>query len=195
MYIFSKSTLGFYPAELKEAYVAAGSWPDDGTEVNNDTFIRFTSQPPAGMQRGASEDGDPVWTNIPVTETDIGDARQQKWQQIEKWRTGQENAHYILRFNDENWDYSKETQNRLMLAVDMAKQNNLPPGFFWTDADNHDVPMTNEKIIALSDAINSAMFQKGLQIHIRQREMKTEIEKMTNISDILNYIPDWNTSE
>lgn len=191
MYIFSKATLNFYPKELKVSYQAAGSWPDDGVEVDDDIFSTFTGQPPDGKQRGADYNGYPAWVNLPKIEPDPAAARAQKKQQIEQWRTDQENGHYILQFNGANFDYSKETQDRLTLAVDMAKQDTLPGGFFWTDADNNDIPMKQQDIIAFSNAVNSAMFSKGLQIHIRQREMKKEVDALIEVSDILNYSVGW----
>lgn len=191
MYIFSKSTLSFYPAEMEEAYQQAGTWPDDGVDVTEEIFNEFNSTAPDGKQRGADADGYPAWVDIPQTEVDISTARQQKQAEIENWRNQQENGHYIFTFNGREWDYSKDTQDRLQLAVAMAKQDKLLPGFFWTDGHNHDIPMTGSEIIALSDAVNSAMFAKGLQIHLRQREMKTAVDKLTHARDILDYPVSW----
>ncbi|EHJ6107415.1 DUF4376 domain-containing protein, partial [Escherichia coli] len=63
----------------------------------------------------------------------------------------------------------------------------LPEQFFWTDADNNDVPMTAEALIALSNAAQKAMFAKGLEIHVRQRAMKKEIEALDDADAILAY--------
>ncbi|EJF6356060.1 DUF4376 domain-containing protein, partial [Salmonella enterica] len=107
------------------------------------------------------------------------------------WRNTQENANYVFQFNNRNWDYGKATQERLTLSVQMAKQNKLPDGFIWTDADNNDVPMTAGELLNLSDAIDQAMFTKGLQIHMRQREMKEEIDKLTDAQAVLDYVVGW----
>ncbi|EDW0701309.1 phage tail protein, partial [Salmonella enterica subsp. enterica] len=40
-------------------------------------------------------------------------------------------------------------------------------------------------------AIDQAMFTKGLQIHMRQREMKEEIDKLTDVNSILDYKIGW----
>ncbi|EOF6284857.1 DUF4376 domain-containing protein [Salmonella enterica] len=85
----------------------------------------------------------------------------------------------------------KATQERLSLSVQMAKQNKLPDGFIWTDADNNDVPMTAGKLLNLSDAIDQAMFTKGLQIHMRQRQMKEEVDKLTDYKAIKDYAVGW----
>ncbi|EAA2780636.1 DUF4376 domain-containing protein, partial [Salmonella enterica subsp. enterica] len=94
-------------------------------------------------------------------------------------------------FNGRNWDYGKATQERLSMSVVMAKQNKLPEVFFWTDADNNDVPMNAAELINLGEAVDSAMFQKGLEIHIRQRQMKEAVDKLTDARAILDYPVDW----
>ncbi|EJJ5356057.1 DUF4376 domain-containing protein, partial [Salmonella enterica] len=71
------------------------------------------------------------------------------------------------------------------------KANKLPDGFIWTDADNNDVPMTAGELLNLSDAIDLAMFTKGLQIHMRQRQMKEEVNKLTDAQAVLNYVVGW----
>ncbi|ECA6415845.1 DUF4376 domain-containing protein, partial [Salmonella enterica subsp. enterica serovar Javiana] len=118
-------------------------------------------------------------------------AREQKAREIDVWRNTQENANYVFQFNNHKWDYGKATQERLTLSVQMAKANKLPAGFIWTDADNNDVPMTAGELLNLSDAIDQAMFTKGLQIHMRQREMKEEIDKLTDVKAILDYKIGW----
>ncbi|EMA6070263.1 DUF4376 domain-containing protein, partial [Salmonella enterica] len=83
------------------------------------------------------------------------------------------------------------TQERLSLSVQMAKSNKLPEGFIWTDADNNDVPMTAGELLNLSDAIDQAMFTKGLQIHMRQRQMKEDVDKLTDAKSVLDYVVGW----
>ncbi|EED8308026.1 DUF4376 domain-containing protein [Salmonella enterica subsp. enterica serovar Minnesota] len=122
---------------------------------------------------------------------DLNTARIQKHADINNWRNTQENANYVFQFNNHNWDYGKATQERLSLSVQMAKQNKLPGGFIWTDADNNDVPMTAGELLNLSDAIDQAMFTKGLQIHMRQRQMKEEIDKLTDAQAVLDYVVGW----
>ncbi|ELJ2696464.1 DUF4376 domain-containing protein, partial [Salmonella enterica subsp. diarizonae] len=122
---------------------------------------------------------------------DLNTARIQKHADINNWRNTQENANYTFTFNNHNWDYGKATQERLSLSVQMAKQNKLPDGFIWTDADNNDVPMTAGELLNLSDAIDQAMFTMGLKIHLRQREMKEEIDKLTDAQAVLDYVVGW----
>lgn len=122
---------------------------------------------------------------------DLNTARIQKHADINNWRNTQENANYTFTFNNHNWDYGKATQERLSLSVQMAKQNKLPDGFIWTDADNNDVPMTAGELLNLSDAIDQAMFTMGLKIHLRQREMKEEVDKLTDYKAIKDYAVGW----
>ncbi|EGP1949699.1 DUF4376 domain-containing protein, partial [Salmonella enterica] len=122
---------------------------------------------------------------------DLNTALIQKHADINSWRNTQENANYVFQFNNHNWDYGKATQERLALSVQMAKANKLPDGFIWTDADNNDVPMTAGELLNLSDAIDLAMFTKGLQIHMRQRQMKEEVDKLTDAQAVLDYVVGW----
>ncbi|EBM4324309.1 DUF4376 domain-containing protein [Salmonella enterica] len=122
---------------------------------------------------------------------DLNTALIQKHTEINAWRNSQENANYVFQFNNHNWDYGKATQERLTLSVQMAKSNKLPASFIWTDADNNDVPMTAGELLNLSDAIDQAMFTMGLKIHLRQREMKEEIDKLTDAQAVLDYVVGW----
>ncbi|WP_446030636.1 tail fiber assembly protein [Lelliottia amnigena] len=65
-YYYSASENGFMPAGQKEIYVAAGTWPDDAVEVDEEVFIEFTQTPPAGKIRGGNKDGLPVWLDVPA---------------------------------------------------------------------------------------------------------------------------------
>ncbi|EMD4264227.1 DUF4376 domain-containing protein [Salmonella enterica] len=125
---------------------------------------------------------------------DLNTALIQKHAEINAWRNSLENANYVFQFNNHNWDYGKATQERLSLSVQMAKSNKLPEGFIWTDADNNDVPMTAGELLNLSDAIDQAMFTTGLQIHLRQRQMKEEIDKLTDAQAVLDYVVGWTDS-
>ncbi|EAS1838092.1 hypothetical protein LVO39_004841 [Salmonella enterica] len=43
----------------------------------------------------------------------------------------------------------------------------------------------------ICDAIDQAMFTMGLQIHLRQREMKEEVDKLTDAQAVLDYVVGW----
>lgn len=187
-YLYDAKTNSFYPLALKSDYINSGLWPDTGVEIDENIFAEYQTPPP-GKVMVAGDDGYPAWADFPLP--DIEDVRRRKHDDINTWRNVQENANYTFTFNNHNWDYGKATQDRLSLSVQMAKQNRLPDGFIWTDADNNDVPMSAGELLNLSDAIDQAMFTKGLQIHMRQREMKEEIDKLTDVKAILDYKIDW----
>lgn len=190
MYHYSPTQNTFYPDELKQVYIDAGTFPDDTVEVDDAVWLEFAgNHPPEGKERAAGSDNQPCWVDIPLP--DIEYARSQKHAEINRWRNTQESANYTFTFDNHKWDYGKATQERLTLSVQMAKANKLPAGFIWTDADNNDVPMTAGELLNLSDAIDQAMFTMGLKIHMRQREMKEEIDKLTDVKAILDYKIGW----
>ncbi|HCM6314047.1 TPA: DUF4376 domain-containing protein [Salmonella enterica subsp. enterica serovar 14:z:e,n,x] len=118
-------------------------------------------------------------------------ARKQKYREIDIWRTTQENASYTFKFRDHTWDYGKAAQNRLEPVAMLAKNGQLPEGFFWTDAHNHDIPMTPADIQTLEAAMTGAMVTKGFEIHQRQRQMKNEVNSLTNAQAVLDYVVGW----
>ncbi|HGG6427041.1 TPA: DUF4376 domain-containing protein [Salmonella enterica subsp. enterica serovar Kottbus] len=130
-------------------------------------------------------------TPFTVTPEMLSVAKDKKHAEINAWRNIQENANYVFSFNGRHWDYGKSTQERLSLSVQMAKANKLPEGFIWTDADNNDVPVTAGELLNLSDAIDQAMFKKGLEIHLRQRQMKEEVEALTTLDAVRGYHVGW----
>ncbi|EOG3151725.1 DUF4376 domain-containing protein, partial [Salmonella enterica] len=73
----------------------------------------------------------------------------------------------------------------------VAKSGTLPPGFFWTDADNNDVPVTTDELTALEAAMQQNMVLQGFKIHERQRQMKEEVDRLTDYAAIRAYRPGW----
>lgn len=67
-YVFAKNA--FYPVEMKDLYLNAGSWPDDGVEVSEDVFNEFSGTPPDGKVRVEGENGMPEWADIPPRTTE-----------------------------------------------------------------------------------------------------------------------------
>ncbi len=110
----------------------------------------------------------------------IAAAKDAKRREIEAWRDSQENVEFIFTFDGRRFDGGKTSQSRLAPVVATAQAGLLPEGFFWTDADNNNVVLTREKLIALNDAMMVAM-DGGLKIHERQREMK---EQLNNLDDL-----------
>lgn len=65
MYYFSPSKNAFYPADLKEIYVEAGSFPDDVVEIDDEIMFEYAGTPPQGKQRGVNKKKLPCWIDIP----------------------------------------------------------------------------------------------------------------------------------
>ncbi|HAU4302332.1 TPA: tail fiber assembly protein [Citrobacter freundii] len=63
-YLYDAVTNAFYPIALQADYEAAGMWPENGVEVNEETFAEF-QKPPLGKVRVAGDDGYPAWADIP----------------------------------------------------------------------------------------------------------------------------------
>ncbi|EOX9464933.1 DUF4376 domain-containing protein [Escherichia coli] len=121
----------------------------------------------------------------------VEEARRMKNAEINAWRDAMEASGYVFEHRGRKWDYGKEAMTRLGMSASAARCGVLPEGFFWTDAENNDVPMTADELISLSDAAGKAMFRKGLEIHIRQREMKKAIEELSDSETILAYRVGW----
>lgn len=126
-----------------------------------------------------------------VTPEMLTATKQAKHAEINGWRDAQENGSIIFTLNGHRWDCGKASQTRLAPVVAVAKSGALPPGFFWTDADNIDVPMTTDELVALEAAMQQNMVLQGFKIHERQRQMKEDVDNLTMIDDVRAYIPDW----
>lgn len=175
------------------------------------------------FEGAVNEDGEPLWSPYTATETDntpygkalwsgltsgqygtvtpftvtdevLNAAREDKRAEINRWRDIQEDTEYVMEFNGRRWDYGKKTLSRISTTRLMAENNSLPEGFAWTDGDNNVVPVTAEEIIALSDAIEQAMFAKGVEINTRQLQMKAEVEVLTELKAIRSYVVGWGQS-
>ncbi|ECO9820076.1 DUF4376 domain-containing protein [Salmonella enterica] len=118
-------------------------------------------------------------------------AREQKTREIDAWRNTQENGDVTFTWNNHSWDASKASQDRLVPVLIVAKSGQLPDGFFWTDANNEDVPVTVDDLTAIDAGMTQVMVSQGFKIHERQRQMKKDISELTKVSDILNYPVGW----
>ncbi|MGG6062009.1 DUF4376 domain-containing protein [Salmonella enterica] len=160
-------------------------------------FIPFTASPDDTEEHGRHLYADlkagkygPV-ALFTVTPEILTAAKQAKHAEINAWRDAQENGNIPFTLNGHRWDCGKASQTRLAPVVAVAKSGALPPGFFWTDADNIDVLMTADELTALEVAMQQYMVLQGFKIHERQRQMKEEVEALTTLADIRNYRVGW----
>lgn len=82
MYLFSPSTLGFYPIEMKEEYLTNDSLPSDVIEVSDSVRNEYNFAPPEGKQLSSSQNM-PVWIDIPpATREELIAAAEQERQKL-----------------------------------------------------------------------------------------------------------------
>ncbi|EAW1162591.1 DUF4376 domain-containing protein [Salmonella enterica] len=160
-------------------------------------FIPFTASPDDPEEHGRQLYADlkagkygPV-TPFTVTPEMIQVAKDAKHAEINAWRDAQESGSIIFTLNGHKWDCGKASQTRLAPVVAVARTGALPPGFFWTDADNIDVPMTTDELAALEAAMQQNMVLQGFKIHERQRVMKEQVDNLTDYKAIQGYIVGW----
>ncbi|EOV0286244.1 DUF4376 domain-containing protein [Salmonella enterica] len=130
-----------------------------------------------------------------VTPEILTAAKAAKHAEINAWRDAQENSNIIFTLDNHRWDCGKASQARLAPVVAVARTGTLPSGFFWTDADNIDVPMTNDELTALESAMQQNMVIQGFKIHERQRRMKEEVDKLTDLQSVRQYTTGWPDSQ
>lgn len=126
-----------------------------------------------------------------VTSEMIQAAKDQKHDEINVWRDAQESGSTTFSLNGHRWDCDKPSQERLDAALAVARANILPADFFWTDADNIDVPVKAADLESMSTAMSARMFLQGFKIHERQRRMKEEVDALTDYQAIKDYVVDW----
>lgn len=102
----------------------------------------------------------------------IEDVRARVRSQISAWRDQQERGRLIFSHAGREWDGGLDVRKRLQPVLNMP---GLPDGFYWTDADDADVPMDMAGLVALNDAHEQAIVARGWQIHAQQRWMKAAL--------------------
>ncbi|EAP6364607.1 DUF4376 domain-containing protein [Salmonella enterica] len=130
-------------------------------------------------------------TPFTATPDMLQSAKDQKHDEINFWRDVQESGSTTFSFNGHNWDCDKPSQERLGAALAAARANILPANFFWTDADNIDVPVNAADLESMSAVMAATMFSQGFRIHERQRQMKEEVDALTDYQAIKDYVVDW----
>lgn len=71
---YSPRDCGFVFLSERDAYDAAGTWPEDAVEVTEDEWQMYGQQPPPpGMRRGSDDKGRPAWIQPIVTPTEASE--------------------------------------------------------------------------------------------------------------------------
>ncbi|MFV0576052.1 MAG: DUF4376 domain-containing protein [Vibrio sp.] len=111
-------------------------------------------------------------------------AQQSKHNEINAWRDAQENnPTAIVELLDTAWDANPAAQNRI--SKTLVSTDAMPP--FWTDAYNNDVIITKDEL----QSIYNQIIEIGGLIHVRQRQMKEDIEMLTDAEEVQNYVVGW----
>lgn len=163
-------------------------WSQDATIAEHSSSL----EPYAGIEVSVSA-AEASISRIahPVTLT-LDQARDQAWGRIEMWRNQQESERVTCEYLGHTWDADKASLVRLDPVLKMPS---LPQGFIWTTADNQDVEVSLAELAQLEVEISIAIVARGFQIHQHQRQMKTEVEQLTTIQDVLTYTVGWPVAE
>lgn len=115
-----------------------------------------------------------------------------KTSEINAWRNEQEALGTTFELDGHKWDASQGARVRLEPITTLLNSGGvLPSGFFWTDANNNDVPATKELLMALYDGMLQAMVAHGFAIHERQRQMKEALDKLTTVKEVTAFKVSW----
>lgn len=89
----------FYLFTMKEVYEAAGTWPVNGADVDDETMAIYTGVAPQGKMLGSDKEGNPAWINIPPLS-----AEQQIVQAEQKRATLRSNADKEIAWRQDAFD-------------------------------------------------------------------------------------------
>ncbi len=107
---------------------------------------------------------------------------------VEQWREAQERASMRFEHAGRSWDGGLAVRSRMRPPAELGA---VPVGFFWTDADNNDVPTDFIALQALNLAHEQALVAQGFAIHQRQRMMKEALPSLTD-EQLQTFVPGWN---
>ncbi|EHK2735188.1 DUF4376 domain-containing protein [Salmonella enterica] len=127
-------------------------------------------------------------TPFTVTPEMLAAAKARKHAEINAWRDSQENGRVTCIYNGSPYDADKESKYRLDNVIEAG---GLPDGVKWTDSDNNDISLSLSDLKALQKIMVVAMAVQGGKIHERQRQMKEEIDAMTDYRTVQNYVVGW----
>lgn len=140
MYLFSRSTLAFYPDVLRNNYEAAGTLPDDVIEVPEDIRDTYNGKPPTGKRLGINSDGMPIWVDIqaPTKEELIQNAKNERHRLLKNADT------VMLDWRTELLLGEISDTNRAKLSAWLAYKNEVKSADVTADPENVNWPVPPE---------------------------------------------------
>jgi len=157
-----------------------------GVEITPEQYRDLLTGQAEGLLITANAEGYPELTERPLPTAAA--LREQLTTDINTWRDQQENSPILFDHAGREWDGGLVVRTRLQPVVAMAA---LPPGFFWTDAANEDVPMDYAAVCDLNAAHEAAIVAYGWDIHTRQRQMKAEVAELQTAEALQAYVVGW----
>lgn len=113
---------------------------------------------------------------------------------INQWRNQQEAENLVFTHAGRTWDGGIASKSRMDETLALTKVIGVvPEGFFWTSADDVDIPITLLELESLAEALYAARGLRGFEIHARQRQMKAEVSALTTIEEVQAYPVGWPT--
>ena len=125
---------------------------------------------------------DSIWQDDAwVVQLDL--AQQSKRININRWRTQQENlSSLVVDALNTQWNADPAARGRIEQTL---ASTFVPP--FWTDALDNDVDIVRDDLVTIYNKI----VEQGFAIHERQREMKKDIDAMTDALAVQAYVVGW----
>lgn len=121
-----------------------------------------------------------------VTPAMLQAAKAQKWQEISTWRLDQEAQSFTFEYAGRTWNADQQSMARLSPVAAVAHTDSRDV-MSWSDANNELVLLSAKQIIGLSEAMAIALMDHNDRIYRRQREMKNELEQLTDLQQIRDF--------
>lgn len=152
----------------------------------------FTIVEVNNLPEGCDDSGRWKYDNGKVVDTMTPEkAIRLKTAEINAWRDEQEQGNVIFEVQGHNWDASLASLTRIESVMPLVSTGMLSAGFFWTDANNEDIPATAELLTAIYEGMQQALVVQGFKIHERQRQMKQEVAELATTAEIEAYKVGW----
>ncbi|QIP56816.1 DUF4376 domain-containing protein [Hafnia alvei] len=132
------------------------------------------------------------WGNIApfkVTAEMLEAAKAARRQEIEAWRTEQEEQSFTFEYAGHTWNGDQQSMARLS-PVTAIVNTEMRDVMSWGDANNELVPLNAEQLKGLSEAMALALMERNEQIYLRQRELKGELEVLTDLKAVREFAVD-----